>query len=91
MRDTKASINVRSSRDRRSLGKVAMRPGVRRRLAPLTTLRGCESSARPQWRAQVEHPFLYVKRHFGYAKVRYRGLGKNTQRTSFPYWGSLIC
>ena len=22
---------------------------------------------------KVEHPFLYVKRHFGYAKVRYRG------------------
>ena len=30
--------------------------------------------------AKVEHPFLYVKRHFGYAKVRYRGLTKNTQR-----------
>ena len=28
----------------------------------------------------MEHPFLYVKRHFGYAKVRYRGLAKNTQR-----------
>ncbi len=31
-------------------------------------------------RAKVEHPFLYVKRHFGYAKVRYRGLAKTTQR-----------
>ena len=31
-------------------------------------------------RAKVEHPFLYVKRHFGYRKVRYRGLAKNTQR-----------
>ena len=31
-------------------------------------------------RARVEHPFLYVKRHFGDAKVRYRGLAKNTQR-----------
>ena len=31
-------------------------------------------------RAKVEHPFLYVKRHFGYVKVRYRGLYKNTQR-----------
>ena len=30
--------------------------------------------------AKVEHPFLYIKRHFGYAKVRYRGLSKNTQR-----------
>ena len=31
-------------------------------------------------RAKVEHPFLYIKRHFGYSKVRYRGLSKNTQR-----------
>ena len=28
----------------------------------------------------MEQPFLYVKRHFGYAKVRYRRLAKNTQR-----------
>jgi IS5 family transposase len=31
-------------------------------------------------RAKVEHPFRYVKRVFDYAKVRYRGLHKNTQR-----------
>ena len=31
-------------------------------------------------RAKVEHPFLYVKRHFGYGKVRDRGLAKNTER-----------
>ena len=31
-------------------------------------------------RAKAEHPFLYVKRHFGCAKVRYRGLEKNRQR-----------
>ena len=31
-------------------------------------------------RAKVEHPFLKVKQLFGYAKVRYRGLAKNTQR-----------
>ena len=36
----------------------------------------CKASVR----AKVEHPFLYVKRCFGYAKVRYRGLSKNTQR-----------
>ena len=29
-------------------------------------------------RAVVEHPFRIVKRQFGYAKVRYRGLAKNT-------------
>jgi len=31
-------------------------------------------------RAKVEHPFLVIKRVFGFAKVRYRGLAKNTQR-----------
>ena len=35
---------------------------------------------RRPYRAKVEHPFLWVKRRFGYAKVRYRGLAKNTQR-----------
>ncbi len=29
-------------------------------------------------RAKVEHPFRVLKRQFGYAKVRYRGLAKNT-------------
>ena len=31
-------------------------------------------------RSKVERPFLKVKRVFGYAKVRYLGLAKNTQR-----------
>ncbi len=31
-------------------------------------------------RAKVEHPFGAIKRVFGFAKVRYRGLAKNTQR-----------
>jgi len=29
-------------------------------------------------RAKVEHPFLVIKRQFGYTKVRYRGLAKNS-------------
>jgi IS5 family transposase len=29
-------------------------------------------------RAKVEHPFRVIKRQFGYMKVRYRGLAKNT-------------
>ncbi|RBD79941.1 transposase, partial [Xanthomonas oryzae] len=29
-------------------------------------------------RAKVEHPFRVIKRQFGYVKVRYRGLVKNT-------------
>lgn len=31
-------------------------------------------------RALVEHPFRYVKQVFGYSKVRYKGLKKNTAR-----------
>ena len=31
-------------------------------------------------RAKVEHPFRVVKQQFGYSKVRYRGLAKNTAR-----------
>ena len=29
-------------------------------------------------RARVEHPFRVVKQQFGYTRVRYRGLVKNT-------------
>ena len=32
-------------------------------------------------RARVEHPFLVLKRLWGFAKVRYRGLAKNANRT----------
>jgi IS5 family transposase len=32
-------------------------------------------------RARVEHPFLVLKRVWGFAKVRYRGLAKNANRT----------
>ena len=30
--------------------------------------------------AKVEHPFRVIKRQFGFVKVRYRGLKKNTQQ-----------
>jgi IS5 family transposase len=29
-------------------------------------------------RDRVEHPFRVIKRQFGFTKVRYRGLAKNT-------------
>ncbi len=45
----------------------------------LCTTAACER-ARASVRAKVEHPFLYLKRRFGYARVRYRGLAKNRQR-----------
>jgi IS5 family transposase len=31
-------------------------------------------------RAKVEHPFLVIKRIFGFAKVCYRGIAKNANR-----------
>ena len=55
--------------------QVAMKPGKRR----LLDKDGPEEAAekrKASVRAKVEHPFLYVKRHFGYAKVRYRGAGE---------------
>ncbi len=36
-----------------------------------------EQSRQAGVRAKVEHPFLIVKRDFGFAKTRYRGIGKN--------------
>ena len=36
-----------------------------------------EKSRHAAVRAKVEHPFLIVKRDFGFAKTRYRGLAKN--------------
>ena len=35
-------------------------------------------TAKAHIRARVEHPFRVIKRQFGYAKVRFRGLAKNT-------------
>ena len=59
--------------------QVAMRPGRRRQLEPGSG-EALVEKRKASVRAKAEHPFLYVKRHFGYAKVRYRGLAKNTQR-----------
>ncbi len=59
--------------------QVAMRPGKRRKLEPGSEAAAAEKR-KASVRAKVEHPFLYVKRRFRYAKVRNRGLVKNTQR-----------
>ncbi len=56
-----------------------MGPG-KRRLLDKTGSQEAAEREKASIRAKVEHPFLYVKRHFGYAKVRYRGLEKNKQR-----------
>jgi transposase, IS5 family len=62
---------------------IAMRPAKRRALNKDTALGQlldeCER-LKARIRAKVEHPFRVIKRQFGYLKVRYRGLMKNTQQ-----------
>lgn len=58
---------------------VAMKPGKRRLLEP-GGLEEWFEKTKASVRAKVEHPFLDVKRIFGYDKVRYRGLAKNHER-----------
>ena len=50
------------------------------RTAPLTAGWQAINRTRARIRARGEHPFLVVKRLWGFAKVRYRGLAKNTAR-----------
>jgi len=59
--------------------QIAMRPGKRAKLPegdPAAKLERLKAGVR----AKVEHSFFYIKRVFGYNKVRYRGLAKNTER-----------
>ena len=62
--------------------QVAMRPGKRKKLdkanSPTHALMEKIEKCKGSIRAKVEHPFRVVKRQFGYVKVRYRGLTKNT-------------
>jgi IS5 family transposase len=57
-----------------------MRPGKRRALGASKHARILDKIERikAQVRAKGEHAFRVVKRQFGYVKVRYRGLAKNT-------------
>ena len=61
--------------------QVAMRPGKRRALDksnPIEALTDQIEKLKASVRAKVEHPFRVIKRQFGFVKVRYRGLAKNT-------------
>lgn len=50
------------------------------RHAPLTEADRATNRRKSTIRSKVEHPFLIVKRLWGFAKVRYRGLAKNANR-----------
>ena len=63
-----------ASSDSTSLADKGQRLGLRL-IAKAGGLPGLKD---PSVRAKVEHPFRVIKRQFGYTKVRYRGLAKNT-------------
>ena len=58
---------------------IACRPGKLKALSKRSDERETEK-IKAQVRAKVEHPFLTIKRKFGYNKVRYKGLAKNRDR-----------
>ena len=47
---------------------------------PLSDRDKAKNKTKSKVRAKVEHPFLVLKRVFGFSKVRYRGLEKNATR-----------
>ncbi len=47
---------------------------------PLSDQEQARNKTKSKVRAKVEHPFLILKRIFGFNKVRYRGLDKNATR-----------
>jgi IS5 family transposase len=60
--------------------QVAMRPGKRKaqKHTPWGALSEQAEKLKASVRAKVEHPFRVIKCQFGFTKVRYRGLAKNT-------------
>ena len=64
---------------RKTVWNVAVRPSARKKMFKCTTELAIEKD-KSSVRAKVEHPFYWVKCFFGYSKVRYRGLEKNSSR-----------
>lgn len=67
--------------DRKMIWSIAARPSSYEKHAKkslIGRLRRKVEYAKAQVRAKVEHPFRVIKRQFGYTKVRFRSLMKNT-------------
>ncbi len=72
-----------SAEANRYLKKRGMRSRLQKRASAEHPLSRTEKARNQRWssaRAFVEHPFHVIKRLWGFAKVRYRGLAKNTAR-----------
>ena len=60
---------------------IAMMPGKRKALkkdTPMGAMLDKLERTKARIRAKVEHPFRGIKQQFGYTKVKYRGVAKNT-------------
>ncbi len=62
--------------------RVAPRKGM---LKKMTSFDRAIESRKAAVRARVEHPFLILKRDFGFQKTRYRGLAKNLNRLHIAF------
>ena len=65
--------------------QVAMRPGQRRKLEPESP-EAVSEKRKASVRAKVEHPFLYIKRHFGYSKVPLQGFVQEHAAADDAVW-----
>ena len=71
--------------DRRKEQLPRPRRAKAHRHRPLSEEARTRNRTKSKVRAKVEHAFLVIKRIFGWAKVRYRGLAKNT------HWLQISC
>ena len=74
-------VDKRADANAKVQWRIAMRPGLRKKLNkadPVDALVHKVEYPKASVRAKVEHPFRVIKCQFGYVKVRYRGLKKNT-------------
>jgi IS5 family transposase len=74
-------VDKRADAKKKVTWHIAMRPGKRKALDkndPVDALTDRIEKAKVGIRAKVEHPFRVIKRQFGFMRVRYRGLKKNT-------------
>jgi IS5 family transposase len=83
----KGYVSVTDKRDTRQRGVIW---GVLDKAKPkhmLSTKRNLRNRKPSSVRAKIEHPFRVIKRQFGYMKVRYKGLLKNTMQVlpSLPW------
>ena len=61
----------------RVLCRVSRREQFLETVLRMYLLHCAAESRKASVRAKVEHPFLIVKRDFGFTKTRYRGMAKN--------------